>query len=118
MLTFAKLLFWYLFWQKGNEVSLELWLDDGHHVSDLGGLASRDQLIDGQDLLGVRPSAENAEPIQHFLGRIILIWDLKENSKMQICFVSRTGVVAFASKEHFTASFNEVALTSFLSGCD
>lgn len=46
----------HLLGQQGNEVSLELGLDDLHHVLDLGGLAAVNELVQSKQLLRAAPS--------------------------------------------------------------
>lgn len=45
----------YFFGKKGNEVSLELGLDELHHVPHLGRLTHLDEAIDRQQTLSIRP---------------------------------------------------------------
>ena len=61
--------------QQGDEVPLELGLDDLHHVAHLLGLAAVYQLINGQEPLGVRPAGEGGDPVEDVLRGILLVRD-------------------------------------------
>lgn len=50
--------FTHLFGQQGDEVTLELGLDDLHHVLDLCWLAAVNELIQGQQLLRATPALQ------------------------------------------------------------
>ena len=71
-----------LFWKQGDEVALELRLDDGHHVPHLHGLASGNELVNSQQPGGVRPPGELRYPVRDLGRRVVLVGDTCMTSAM------------------------------------